>query len=257
VKKHEWWVGGSAAVAQLTERDPQAAVELWKRATDKEVRNHLFHYIAMEWVKKAPEATLSWALTMPEEDTRMKLAGNVLEYAARKEPAKALTLLDRLENSSARGETGWNILWPWALRAPEQAFAEMTKNGGAWPDRLAYGLGDAMARYDATRASEAARDMPEGPKRDQFVQGVLIGVAYTDPGAAVGVMDLISDEELTSHGGLNSFIGAWARKDAPAAAQWIAGLPDDASHKKDFAASHFQTETGCSWQDVLKKGGAK
>ncbi len=60
------------------------------------------------------------------------------------------------------GEAGWNVLWPWALRAPDKAFEEMTKNGAAWPDRLAYGVGDAMARHDAARAAEAAHTMPPG-----------------------------------------------------------------------------------------------
>lgn len=256
LSEKDWEIAGKDPVKDLAARDPAAAVALCGKCRP-DIRKPVALAVASAWGAKDPEAALSWAQTMPEECDPIKLAAVVLEWAGNDNPARALALLEKLENESTRAETGWNILGPWAMRAPDEAFAEMMKNGGAWPGRLAHELGSAMAGQDAARAAEAARSMPPGPKRDEFVQGVLIGVAYTDPGAAVGVMELISDKELTSHGGLNTFIGAWARKDAPAAARWIASLPDDASHNKESAASHFQTEAGRSWQEVLKEGGVK
>jgi hypothetical protein len=253
----DWWAPAVSMVRRLAASDPQRAVALLAKTTAPEIRKTMPVFIAEAWGAKDPEAALNWALTTPDEAVRNKLAGVVLEHGGETDPARAMSLLGKLDNSSAQNDAGWNVLWPWALRAPDKAFEEMMKNGAAWPDRLAYSVGDAMARHDAAQAAEAAKSMPPGPKRDEFVQGVLIGVPYTDPAAAVGVMDLISDKELMGHGGLNSFVEAWARKDPVAAAQWISSLPDDGSHKKRFAASHFQSEAGHTYEDVLKKGGAK
>jgi RNA polymerase sigma factor (sigma-70 family) len=256
VSGDEWWAAAGGAVRRLAASDPQGVLALLADTKDPDVKRGMPSFIAEAWAPKDPEAALAWALTMPGSQGT-KLAGKVLEYAGTADPARAMGLLNKIDNASAQGEAGWNVVWPWALRAPDKAFEEMMQNGASWPDRIAYGIGDAMARHDAGKAAEAAHKMPPGPRRDEFVQGILIGVPYTDPGAAVSVMELISDKELMSHGGLNTFVEAWARKDAVAAAQWIASLPDDSSHKKEFAASHFQSQAGRSYQEVLQKGGAK
>ena len=211
----DWWMTGNAAVKEVTKRDPMAAIALWEKTTRADMKEGMPRVIMEQWAGDDLDAATTWAGRLPDDALRTKLTTIALEAAGKTRPAAALSRLDRLDNAAAQGEAAWNITWPRALRAPEEVYAEMTANGAAWPDRVAYGIGDAMARHDAARAAEAAAALPAGAKRNEFVQGVLTGVSYTDPGQAAGVLELIPDSELMAHGGLNSLYQCLGSEGSP------------------------------------------
>ncbi|HEX2750187.1 MAG TPA: sigma-70 family RNA polymerase sigma factor, partial [Verrucomicrobiales bacterium] len=85
----EWWCAAGSTVRRLAARDPQAALALLADSKVPEIRREMPSFIAEAWSPKDPEAALSWALSLPEDEGRAKLAARVLEYAGTADPARA------------------------------------------------------------------------------------------------------------------------------------------------------------------------
>jgi RNA polymerase sigma factor (sigma-70 family) len=221
--------------------------------TDTAWRDKLRYWVARANTRPAVE----WAMGLPEGDERVNWVPRTIELAGANEPEYALRLLGNIENSQRRAEVGHNVLWPWLLqrpvgghRSPPDMIDTLENQVGTWSTGMFRDAGDALTRHDPATALATAKRLPEGESRDEFLQGMLIGVHYNEARAVLPALSMLSEEALIRHGGLGNFTEIFSKQDPRAAAEWISSLPDN-SKVRTWADSAFKGTTGRTSDEFL------
>lgn len=246
------FLGGEALATIAADQTKSAAVMARVDAmTDANWRQKMRYWVARAWVQTTyPPAAMEWAAKLPDESERTEWIAKTVELTGEHNPLSGLSQLHRIETSARLAEVAHNILWPWLLAQPQEAFSELEKHTADWPIDLFRDAGDALTRHDSAKALEAARRLPEGPVREEFVQGMLSGVSYSDATAIIPALGMISEDKLLHHGGLGNFTGDLTKQNPAAAAKWITSL-SPLSDTRKYADSQFESITGRAAADYL------
>ncbi len=237
---------GGEALASLA-ADPAKSPGIMARVdamTDEAWKKELRYWVLRAWVQTSrPPAAMDWAQGLADEGERAEWLGKAVEMAGTQNPVSGLDNLKRIENPDRRAEVAHNILWPWLLAQPQEAFAALKKQAEELPANLFRDAGDAMTRHDSAKAVEALQQLAEGEPKKEFIEGMFTGVAYSEAAPLLPVLAAIPAEELTRHSGFGHFTDMLSKQNPRAAAEWITSLPADSDTRK-YAASHFKGVVG-------------
>ena len=240
------FLGGEALASLVT--DAQSGVAMIGRADavqDKAWRDKLRYWVVRAWTRtELTSAAVDWAAGLSDETERTEWLGKTVELAGEASPLNGLAQVHRIDNAERRKEVTHNILWPWLLNEPDKDFAEMERHTADWdPDHFRF-AGDALTRHDAANALAAARRLPEGGVRDNFINGMMTGVLYNNDSAAMlPALGMISEDYLYSQGGLVSYVEILTKQNPHAAAEWLVSLPED-SQTRRLGESQVEANAG-------------
>ena len=240
---HEF-VGG-AALALIAKVNGQGAGMMARvdAMPNAEMREKLRFWVMRGWVESADrDAAVGWAQSLPDENERATWIAKTIEQGGEDSARWGMERIGLIENPDRRAEAAHNVLWPWLLNQPQQAFAMLERHAADWPPDLFRDAGDALTRHDATKAAEAVHRLPEGEARTEFVEGMLTGsLQSTDVAAILPALSLVPQEELI--GRTSQFLSRLTKQDPHAAAKWITSLPQG-SPLREHGAAAFKSETG-------------
>lgn len=215
----------------LAENDPKIASDFvlsMAESGHKEAFG-MMHIVAENMMRTdKPSKAASWAESLPEGRARQAAMSRVADRFVDENPEAAAewasAYAEAPEGRAVIGEVGAN----WSHRDPEAAIDWLSSlpNSHGQNNGMHRALHDWTHR-DPTAASEFLTAMPESPAKNAAITGFSSRIAHEDPQAGIAWA-----ETITSEGQRNQTmvaIGrAWSRKDATAAADWVAasGLPE-------------------------------
>lgn len=205
----------SAAMQQLAERDPAAALRHLERMPVGMERQALLQVIARAYGKRDAAAALEWAqsqtgqrgivaaviagvaeqdphraldlafaLTSPGE--RMQAVQLAAGYAARTD-ADAEAIANRLlaaDNPAVRESLAFGVVTSWASRSPDSAMRWLLRSGQNASPNVYQQLGQVLAMRDPRNAIGYSAQIPTAAL-EPWVNGVAQGYAQNDPQGAV------------------------------------------------------------------------
>jgi hypothetical protein len=182
-------------VRQLAESDPVSAASLAARLREGPVRVDAIKAVAIAWANQDLAGAAEWGRQLPNESERQIALTCIGFEAARSEPLTALTIAVELNARSERDELIRHAAGEWAFTA-------------------------------ADAAAEWARQIEDGPLRNQTMAAIAVAWAETDPrGAAT-----LASEELESgrvqEDAVVSIVQRWAQQEPAGAAEWISAFDE-------------------------------
>ena len=178
--------------------------------------------IAKEWVRRDPDAALTWANGLPESQKAGAFTG-VLGNLASTDPQKAATLASNLAPGGSREHIIGEIAQSWARTSPKEALGwAATLEGKERQRALAISLGE-LAKTDRDSAAEFVEKLAQD-ERSTYLKSVSSEWASEEPAeAAEWVMDLASESESNEGVGaaLGDVLWKWTREDPQAAGNWL------------------------------------
>jgi RNA polymerase sigma factor (sigma-70 family) len=252
------FLGGEALATNVAfQNSGKAMMARADAVPDAAWRRELRYWVMREWVKSNPHTEImEWAHSQPQEEREEIIAWSVEMLGAHR-PDVAEIYFKSIENPDRRAEAMHNVLWPCLLArdpgsvvSPPEFVDNLYERTESYPPDIFRDAGDAITRHGAHHALARLQKFPEGAARDEFIQGMLRSVAYTEAKALLPAVAMLSDEQLVRHGGLSQFTKVFTQQDPRAAAEWITSLPADSTARK-WAGSHFQGATGRSADEFL------
>ena len=159
--------------------------------------------------------------------------------------------------SARRAEVAHNIIWPYLLArdpsttcSPPDFVQTLHTHTEDYPLGLFRDAGDALTRHGAEWAMAKLNEFSPGPARDEFIQGMLRSVSWTEARALLPAVAMLDGEALIRHGGMSQFTDVLTKQDPRAAAEWITSLPAGSDARK-WGDSHFQAIIKRSAADYL------
>ena len=250
-------IAESAALQQLAARDPIAALRHAERMPMGAERQGLMQIVARQYGKRDPEAALAWARGMPgqamlvsgviagvaEQDVeraldlalgltspmeRMQSVQFVVLTGARQD-STAEAIVNRLlavDDPRIRGSLALNAVSTWASRSPDNAMRWLLANAQSASPNMFQQVGTQVAMRDPQSAVTYSAQVPP-EAREQWMQGVALGYAQTDPRGAVDWLGQYRGEQWYGRAA-STIATALAQSDGPAAARLVGGLDTDA-----------------------------
>jgi hypothetical protein len=207
---------------QMSE-DPLAATRTAKELPPGEDRERLMGHIAENWGTKDPTEALKWANTL-EGPEKIESTKKALNGWANKDPKAAADHLQTLPATDRDQYTG-SIAGRWANRNPAEAAAWVATQPEG--DGRKDAVGSVMNTWSETEPEKASAwlvTQPAGPSKDQGIVSLANSQVRSDPEAALTWASSISDPTTRSLQ-LKGNVRQWARRDAPAATQWVTTAP--------------------------------
>lgn len=205
-------------------------------------RDELTDLLFARWHAADPAAASEWASTLPAEAAR-RLATMAAELSASSAAEKATVLLataapDRSDASLVRACADWLQADPAAAAA---ALTNLTETDPFWQHSAA-----SVAQHWATLQSvgtgatppDAAwlEQVPAGPKRDAFAQGLVAYGASNDIPFACEIVAHMEENRSRTQA-MSTLAELWMRQDPMALSEWLARQP--ASPSRHAAVARF------------------
>ncbi|HSC15403.1 MAG TPA: hypothetical protein VLI71_09820, partial [Gammaproteobacteria bacterium] len=214
----------SAALQQLSERDPLAAVRYVEQMRAGPERDQMTQIVARNYGKRDAEAALAWARSQPG---RNNLVASVIAGIAEQDPHRALDLalalppmerdtavqfvtmtaarqdsdveaianrLVALDDSQLHDSIAFNVVSMWAMRSPDTAMSWLLANGQSAPPSLFMQMGHQLAMRGPSDAIAYTSQVPAAA-RDFWMHGIAQGYAQNDPQGAIDWLAQFRDEE--------------------------------------------------------------
>jgi hypothetical protein len=200
-------------LAGLTYSDPQRAAA-WISDPESGVGhfgksgNQFVSTVATEWARQNPQAAFTWAGTLPE-NLQAAAYSTIISQMAGRDPKQATTLAMSLEPSAARSQILGDIASSWARTSPSEVLA--------WSASL------------------------EGSERTETLREAIGVLAGTEPAAAAGYLDQISDQENIDPY-LQDVASRWAAQQPAEAAEWV--INQDEGEGRSDAMGHVMWNWG-------------
>ena len=178
--------------------------------------------IAKEWVRRDPDAALTWANGLPESQKAGAFTG-VLGSLASTDPQKAASLASNLAPGGSREHIIGEIAQSWAQNSPKDALDWAATLEGKERQRALYTSLGELARTDRQSAAKFVENM-ETDERGTYLKSVSSEWAVEEPAeAAEWVMDLASGSGSDEGVGaaLGDVLWKWTRDDPSAAGNWL------------------------------------
>jgi hypothetical protein len=178
--------------------------------------------IAKEWVRRDPDAALTWANDLPESQKAGAFTG-VLGSLASTDPQKAASLATNLTPGDSREHIIGEIAQSWAQTSPKDALDWAINLEGKERQRaLNTSLGE-LAQTDRLAAAKFVEGM-DPDERSTYLKSVSSEWAAEEPAkAAEWIMDLASQSNSDKGVGaaLGDVLWKWTREDPQAAGNWL------------------------------------
>jgi hypothetical protein len=284
-------IAESVALQQLAERDPIAALRHAERMPMGAERQVLLQVVARSYGKRDAAAALAWAREMPGQPM---LVGAVIAGVAEQDVHRALDLalgltspMERMQavqfavmtgarqdsaaeaianrlltvdDPAIRGNLGFMAVSTWASRSPENAMRWLLANAQSATPDVFQNIGMQLAMRDPQNAFTYSAQVPPAA-REQWIHGVALGYAQTDPrgaidwlgqyrgeqwygraastiamtvaqrdgAAAARLVDELDTEDIGPQARqlVNTVATNWANHDPTAAADWSLGRPTE------------------------------
>ena len=200
----------------LAQRDPVAALRYAERMPPGMQRQQLLAMIAQSYGQKDPEAALAWARTMPGSQPNLTAA--VIGGIAQTDPDRALDLAMALTSPMERSQalqaaimvgarssdagaramaeriaalgdravqdgTMSMVLTMWSSRSPENAMQWLLQNPERAPRAAFEHIGRQLGSNNPSAAAAYTTRIPAEGRAD-WIRGVAMGLAQSDPGSA-------------------------------------------------------------------------
>jgi RNA polymerase sigma factor (sigma-70 family) len=161
-------------LGSLAVRDPERALQLAATLTDESVRQPATGSIQQMWAQHDPEAALRWISENTPDETRPRDMAFLLRSITASQPDRALTLALTLENPHARAEAADFAISNWAVDQPRAALEAMLRlPDEVLTEHIVHHAAVFMVGEDHGFMAQAAERLPEGPRRDIFVEMVV------------------------------------------------------------------------------------
>ncbi len=208
-------------------KDPHAAMKAVLAVADDEARNRLLQSVLATWARKEPGAALARVREMPAGKPHDDALQAIIHGVAEEDPAGAIHLLDELPAGRTRAGAVASVISAIAPNDPDRATGLLD---GVDPlDRL-YAM-VAIANSKASRSvadTVAWAETLNNPTDQKTALDCVLGrLIESDPQQAVKLVTSRTDAKLRTQLA-NSLASSWAGRDPPAAAAWIAQLPEGA-----------------------------
>ena len=160
-------------LAHLAAVRPQEAMACALRLPDGDVRDLAETLVRQAWTESDPADALRWAVENTPPDDQPIVLGKIMDQMAATNPQRAVELAQTLENPHARRSAAQFALMQIAPHDPRGAMEAMLRLPD---DILTTDLVRHVAMFtswgDAHIATEFAPQLPEGPRRDTYVEHV-------------------------------------------------------------------------------------
>lgn len=252
-----------AALRVESTTNPAAAAALVTQNNDANITNQTILSIAQNWTQQDPQAALSWAVSLPVDNTttRDTAIKDVLSAWIGSDPsAMAAYLVQNFATDPSFTTLATSTAATWEKSDPQSALTWVNSlpPGEAQNSATLAAIGS-YASANPQAAWNVASQLP-GATRTQAELNVITTWASADPQSAWNVASQLSDATGTQ-AELN-IITAWARKNPAQAAQAIANIP--AGPELDTATSTVagswlisDPNSALQWVNTLPQGSAK
>jgi RNA polymerase sigma factor (sigma-70 family) len=238
--------------------DPAGAVAALGELPAGPLRNSAIEQLASGWSGEDPRAELAWAQTLPPGREREIVEGLGIGELSQSNLAEAIADINNLPSGERDGailnmldgvvDAGPDAVWTAAQQVTDASNRDSVMETSIlvreswykpeetlkWLENVPPDAGNTthwmqkFALYwalDAPGAAmAAAANVPEGPQRDNYVEGLMLGVTHSAPEQAEQlVASLPADQQAEA---ANKVAAAVAEQNPAAAAQWVATLPD-------------------------------
>jgi hypothetical protein len=206
----------SAALQQLAERDPLAALRYAERMPMGPERQGLMQVVARQYGKRDTAAALAWAREQPGQpmlvatviagvaeqdvDRALDLALGLASPMERRQAVQFAAMMGAAQDSTAeamanrllavddpeiRDNLGSMVVGRWASRSPDNAMRWLLANAHSVSQNVFQNVGQQLAMRDPQNALTYSAHVPPAA-RERWIHGVALGYAQTDPHGAVG-----------------------------------------------------------------------
>ncbi len=206
------------AVSWLDE-DPQAALD----ALDAVGPRHAPHWRSAalgRWARKDLQGATAWVLAQPASSERVNWVGDLAELMAQNSPQAALRFADRL-GGRERQRAAYYAFSGWSEQDPRAAMEALAARGVPAFFSVAQQVVATWAERDASAAFDWLMAQPRARHRETLVVRVLEEMAWRAPEDALTRAQSLRGREREQ--GIAEVLGAWAKRDHRAAADWIGG----------------------------------
>jgi hypothetical protein len=190
-----------ALVQEWARTDPTAAIAWLKMSGIDERRKVLYlRTVLTTWGRTEPEQVLTYLDGLPAGDPLQWMRRNALASLAERNPHRALSLAEQLENPRLRQTAIRQVLAAWARSDPEATLAYLDGVPADDPvQSIRTTLIVALARTDPQRAILLAERLAGEQERWNTLKGTIALWGRTAPHAALGYLDgLPADDPLQS-----------------------------------------------------------
>jgi hypothetical protein len=275
---------------QLAAADPKRALALAQSLLDGTYfKEDLIRQAMGNWITQDQAAALDYAQNLPAGSARNLVLESALRSLAMKDPKAALSLSGLLPPGQGQTDLMSSIANGLAQTDPQAAvtFAVQNLTVQGHLNIFMNKLASDWARKDPDAAKNFWQNVPEGPSRDSFIEGLMSTILETstadaatfisglppgndqsrataslmvrwaseDPEAAAKWAATLSDEK-SRVGAYQNLVMGWAFVNPTGASQWLAGLPDDENRQSlaQTFVSYIGTQSpsvAAPWADSL------
>ena len=248
-----WWVDRDAASATEWLK-PKLANAAQDGPLDFSFESEANGKLIIAWAKAAPERAVEYAKLHAGTGLARQLLLAVAQPSSGTDERERLTLLLTFPAGKARSGATELLVWTWAKREPDAAFAAASAlPHGSERDKSmsaalrAWGNVDAPASLDHFSAAEM--------KDDHLLRELLRNVATDDPARAVAFLGRSDSAQLARCGPL--VVESWAKHDPVAALSWALanGIEITLQGESEQSVAHdafrrITSASGYSWHPL-------
>jgi hypothetical protein len=217
--------------SQLAAADPKRAMALAQSLPDDRYAKEVLIRKAMEtWVLQDQAGALDYAQNLPAGPEHNLVLEAALRSLAMKDPKTATSLVGLLPPGQAQTDVMSSIANGLAQTDPQAgltfALQNLTVQGHL--NIFMNNMASEWARKDLEAAKNWWQNVPEGPSRDSFIEGLMSTMlegSTADAAAFISGLPPGNDQSRATA----SLMLRWASEDPEAAAKWATSLTDEKS----------------------------
>jgi hypothetical protein len=242
---------------QLAVSDPKFALELAQSLKRSDfAKENLIRDAVAKWAQQDEAGALAYAQNLPSGAERVTALTSVLNVMSAHDPKAALSLLSQLPQGQAQVEVINGIANGLAQTDPQAAvtFAVQNLTAQGQLNIFMHNMANNWAGKDLNAAKNFWQNVPEGPTRDSFMEGLVSAIVENSvQDAATYISGLPGHEQSRAIGTLMT---RWSADDPESAAKWVASLNDphaQASAYQDLLVgwAHSDPARASEWLSAL------
>ena len=214
----------SSIIGRIAGQSPEDAQALLAELPEGASRNWGTRVMLENWSYTDAKAAGAYLSSVEDPRTRMEMSRQVSQQFARQDLQGAIQWAEGLDDETRKNAFG-GIANTWGQQDPKAALEyfsqhQLMNEDGVMVNQVL----PRWANQDPGAALEWARSLPEGKLQDRAVSNVIASMADNDPRSAVGMIARLPVEAQDDAAA--NLAGRWVNRDATAASEWAASLPE-------------------------------